>query len=117
MIDRSGVLECLKELGLTDEAPESYGAIIDFACSSVFARLKDKAYETDSRAVFLAAAQANYLICCGAEQGGGFDTFTAGDVSFSGGSDSAAAAKDILAAARQSAADIVENGAFAFKSV
>ena len=52
MIDRAGVLECLKELGLSGENPESYGAIIDFACSSVSARLKDEAYETDSRAVF-----------------------------------------------------------------
>ncbi len=117
MIDRSGVLECLKELGLSDEKPESYGALIDFACSSVSARLKDKAYETDSRAVFLAAAQANYLLCCGSQQSGGFDTFTAGDVSFGGGSDSASAAKDILDAARKSAADIIDTGAFAFKSV
>ncbi len=117
MIDRAGVLECLKELGLSGENPESYGAIIDFACSSVSARLKDEAYETDSRAVFLAAAQANYLICCGSQQSGDFDTFTAGDVSFGGGSGSDSAAKEILAAARENAAGLVESGAFAFKSV
>ena len=116
MIDRAGVLECLKELGAAGGEPERYAALVDFACSSVYARLKDKAFETDSRAVFLAAAQANYMICCGS-QAGGFDSFTAGDVSFSGGSGVAAAAGQILAAARSSAADLVENSAFAFKSV
>ena len=116
MIDRAEVLECLKELGLS-ENPESYGAVIDCACSSVYARLKDKAYETDWRAVFLAAAQANYIICCGSEQSGGFDSFTAGDVSFSGSTGAAQSAKAVLAAARENAADLINDGAFAFKSV
>lgn len=116
MIDRAEVLECLKELGLS-ESPESYGAVIDCACSSVYARLKDKACETDCRAVFLAAAQANYIICCGSEQSGGFDSFTAGDVSFSGSTGAVQSAKAVLDAARENAADLIDDGAFAFKSV
>ena len=41
MIDRAGVLECLKELGAAGGEPERYAALVDFACSSVYARLKD----------------------------------------------------------------------------
>ena len=40
MIDRAGVLECLKELGAAGGEPERYAALVDFACSSVYARLK-----------------------------------------------------------------------------
>lgn len=117
MIDRAGVHECLKELGISGENSESCGAIIDFACASVSARLKDKALENDPRVIFLAAATANYVICCGEGQSLGFDSFSAGDVSFSGSADNSKSAAAILAAAEKNSADIIENGAFDFKVV
>lgn len=117
MIDRAAVLEALKEICTVADEPNGSGAIIDFACACVSARLKDEESGADPRAVFLAAALANYVISCSQAQSAGFDSFTAGDVSFSGGKNGTESAQAVLSAAEKNAAGIISSGAFEFKAV
>ena len=118
MIDRNEVFECLKELGSAEEKDmNGLGAIIDFACESVNAQLENEDVCTDRRAVFLAAARANYILACSDCAGGGFDSFSAGDVSFSAGSGSVQQAKAVLDEAEKFASRLTGGSAFAFRGV
>lgn len=118
MMDRDEVLECLKELGAADEKDlNSFGAIVDFACESVCSQLESSALCSDKRAVFLAAARANYILACSSETNSGFNSFSAGDVSFSTGGETVRHAKALLDEAERSAASLTGGSAFAFRGV
>ena len=117
MMDRAAVLEALKELCASADELNGRGAIIDFACACVSARLKEEAYGADPRAVFLAAALANYVISCSEAQSAGFDSFTAGDVTLSSGTGATQSAQAVLAQAEKNAAGIIDCGAFDFKAM
>ncbi len=115
MIDTAAVAESLAELGIPHSEQQGLGAVVGFACGAVSSRLSDKTLEADPRASFLAAALANYLICCGS-QSQGFDSFSAGDVSFSVSSQRAENARLVLSAAEKGAEGFL-GGAFDFRAV
>lgn len=118
MIDKAKVAECLKELGNYEEGFEdSYAAIINYACETVSSQAKENADLTDGRLVFLAAAEANYIIGCSLSDSGGITSFTAGDVSFTQSGETKGNAGEILETARKNAQCLISRGGFAFLGV
>lgn len=115
MIDRAEVFECLKELGAVDESGGRCEAIVDFACETVGSQLESSEMCSDRRAVFLAAARANYILACSAAASG-FESFSAGDVSFTAAA-GVQSAKAVLEQAEKNAACLTGGSAFAFRGV
>lgn len=118
MIDKAAVTQCLKEIGGYDDGfEEKYSSTIDYACETISRQANDDADLTDVRLVFLAAAQANYIINCSVSDSAGVTSFTAGDVSFTQSGETGSNAKEILETAKQNAESLISRSGFAFIGV
>ena len=115
MIDIKSVMPVLIALSSADENElESISPIISNAVF-VSSRLVKEEFHTDDRAVYLAAAKANYDLSL-IRSCDNVSSFSAGDVSFSCNL-SINPARDILDEAMQNASDIIEDRCFAFIGV
>lgn len=118
MINKEAVETYTKVLGdFSDEEIETYSPVIDYAITTTAAALKDSEYGEDGRAVFLAAARANSLICTLKAGNDDVTSFTAGDVSIKRSGEACSKAAEILNEALTEAHGLIGDGAFAFIGV
>ncbi len=119
MIDIEKIKRITALLGGYDDGEiEKYSPIIENAAAVVVSFLAGKDCETDDRAVYLAAARANYdiVLAVNSNYGDNVTSFTAGDVKIVE-SDTVAYAERLYKNAQCACKDILADSGFCFKCV
>ncbi|MFR5875371.1 MAG: hypothetical protein ACLUFN_02650 [Eubacterium sp.] len=118
MINVDDVKDAMAALGnYNDDKLERYSALIECAASVVSSMLKEESLCKDSRAIFLAAAKANYDAALSSSCADRVTSFTAGDISISESTSSVDNAKALFDDAKLNCALLIVDDSFAFLGV
>lgn len=104
--------------GYDDGVIEKYSPVIENAVAVIGSLLANAEFEADTRAVYLAAARANYdiVLAVNSYDGDNVTSFTAGDVKIIE-SDTVAYAERLYKNAQNACKDILADSGFCFKCV